>query len=689
MASGIINLTSSASDFYGRIVWTSTFVADKIQPKSTFTFEYQIRRSGTSGNVAAWNVKTNLKLVEGASLVGSALDKTTGNISIAGGADWKTIHTSSHTVLNHKTSGRAIISVTCNITGSPNGVTFNTTNTSVEFDRYIKWATLTSAPSFTDEENPRITYSNPSGTSVTSLQACIANSTGGLQYVKYRDINKQNTAYTFSLSDAERKVLRAAASESNTLDVRFYIKTVIDGETYTSSLPKVMTIVNANPVIAYSITDVNTTTSALTGNSSTLVKYYSNAKATMTVTPQKEAALNEDLYIIRNGNNTAYATSTTFNAVENNTFTFSAEDSRGNYTLKTATPTMVNYVKLTCNMDDNLPNAAGAMTVTCHGNYFNGFFGAVSNSLTVQYRYKLSTASAFGSWTNMTATTQSGHQYTATASLSGLDYTKAYVFQCRAVDKLATVTSAESTVRSIPQFHWGADDFVFEVPVTFNAGATGISGGGGTSSGTIEGDCNITGDLRLKGSGNYGNTLYFGDGSYCYIKEATDDTLTLNASDMLMYADSLNLNVDELYFKNKSIAYGTWTPTLTSTGAVSSYTVQQGWYQKLGSVVTIGWQIKAIINSGYNASTITISGVPFTPTYDASGGGICSGAYVSAGLNFECWVVNTSKNITARVQSCNNTSAANLTTSASGLCYRSGGGEMTLGGTITFMTDNN
>ncbi len=41
----------------------------------------------------------------------------------------------------------------------------------------------------------------------------------------------------------------------------------------------------------------------------------------------------------------------------------------------------------------------------------------------------------------------------------------------------------------------------------------------------------ITGNIRLKPtSANYGNYLYFGDGSYCYIAELTDDKMTIYAS---------------------------------------------------------------------------------------------------------------------------------------------------------------
>ena len=40
----------------------------------------------------------------------------------------------------------------------------------------------------------------------------------------------------------------------------------------------------------------------------------------------------------------------------------------------------------------------------------------------------------------------------------------------------------------------------------------------------------LKGDLRLKDSSNYGMTLFFGDGSYCYITEPSDDKMKIHAS---------------------------------------------------------------------------------------------------------------------------------------------------------------
>jgi hypothetical protein len=287
----------------------------------------------------------------------------------------------------------------------------------------------------------------------------------------------------------------------------------------------------------------------------------------------------------------------------------------------------------------------------------------------------------YGAWQTMTYT-KSGNSYSASASLTGLDYQKAYVFEVEVKDSLMTVTKTSSPVKAIPMFHWGENDFVFEVPVTFNAGFDGDSTTqGGTK--TIDGDLNVTGNVRLKGSGNYGNTLLFGDGTYCYITEGADDELTIKASKLHLVANGVYVDGYPIPILDQGI----WTPTLNSS-AISSYTTRYGWYTKMNQNVTVGFIIKATCNSGYNSTAISISGLPFTPMYTAAGGGMCSGVYISAGFAFQCFVAETSKSITTRVQPCNNTSAANLGTSASGCFYRSGGGEITLSGTITFRSSD-
>lgn len=531
-------------------------------------------------------------------------------------------------------------------------------------------ASITSVASFTDENNPILYYSNPAGNVATSLQACIANETGGLQYVKYRDIPKTGTSYQFVLTNEEKTALYSAIPTSNTLNVRFYVKTVIGETSYYSSEAKTFSIVNANPIVSASAVDTNSTTIALTGDNTKFIKYYSNVKVTATATAQKGATISS-------------TTGTgTFNNVESNSWDIVSIDSRGNTTRKTASGTLIPYVRLTCNIENTKPDASGNITVKCDGSYFNGSFGSVANTLTVKCRYKPQGGS-YSDWYTMTVT-KNGNYYGAYYSFTipSFNYLSTYIFECQATDKLATVSSTPNTAKSLPVFHWSKDNFVFEVPVTFNAG---VDNSGATSAvatdQTIDGDLTVTGDLRLKGSGNYGNTLRFGDGSYCYITEPTDDVMTIKASSINLEANNVKVYGNPI----PTLATGVWSPTLSSS-AVSSYSTQYGWYSKMGQTVSVGFYVKATCRSGYNSTLVTIGGLPFSPLYAGAGGGMCAGAYVSAGFTFQCFVAETDGSITTRVQACNNTSTTNLSTSKSGCWYPSGGGDITISGTITYIS---
>lgn len=328
-------------------------------------------------------------------------------------------------------------------------------------------ATIQTAPNFTDEQNPTITYSNPAGTAVDSLEACIS-LTGSNDDIEYRPINKTGTSYTFDLTDAERDVLRAATTTSNTRTVRFYVRTVIGGVSDESYIAKTLTIVNANPIISPTIVDTNSTTVELTGDSSKLVRYYSNAKITMDVSPQKKATMDgsKASKSVTNGSVKLTADGT-INGVTSGTFNFIATDSRGNSTKKTVTASLVNYVKLTCSIGNNKPDTDGNLTFKVTGNCFKGSFGAFDNSVTVSYRYKVYGSNKYinDDWEPMSVTVGT-NSYTATISVSGLDYKTTYVFEAYAFDKLATVTAEPKNVRATPVFDWGPDDFSFNVPVT-------------------------------------------------------------------------------------------------------------------------------------------------------------------------------------------------------------------------------
>ena len=211
----------------------------------------------------------------------------------------------------------------------------------------------------------------------------------------------------------------------------------------------------SKPTLSPTVADSNTATTALTGDSSKFIKYYSNASAATGAAARNSSTLKSQKIVC--GAKSLTTASGTISAVESGFFTFSATDSRGYTTTQTVNKTLIEYVKLTCSMEAGAPTTAGVATLKISGNYFNGSFGKVANTLTVQYRYKTQGGS-YGSWTTVTAT-KSGNTYSATASISGLNYLNTYVFQVRAIDKLATVDSNEQTRKTTPVFDWSKDDF--------------------------------------------------------------------------------------------------------------------------------------------------------------------------------------------------------------------------------------
>lgn len=318
-------------------------------------------------------------------------------------------------------------------------------------------ATVTSAPNFNDEQNPTITYSNPAGEIVESLQACIS-LTGETDNIKYRNISKSGTSYTFNLTSEERSILRGATGNSNSRNLIFAIKTIIGGVEYISQIEKTLTIINANPVLTATVVDANTTTIALTGSADKLVKYFSNAKATATYALQKNAI--NPVYKVTNGGTTSSNNPATFNSIESNVFNFSVTDSRKNTTAIAITKELINYIKLSCNINATIA-VTGEINLNIAGNCFIGNFGAAANSTTIEYRYKELNGN-YGAWIPITATL-SNNKYTANAKITGLDYRKAYIVQARATDKLMSINSNEKQLKAIPVFDWGENDFQFNV----------------------------------------------------------------------------------------------------------------------------------------------------------------------------------------------------------------------------------
>lgn len=460
MAGGTIAL-SGGGIMYGQIVWNST--PNIATNKSRVNASLQVRKSsqytGTTGTF------------HGELSIGGNSESDSHYGTVA--SDWVEVVFLSFDV-SHRDDGSGSVSISGSVSG-PSGTSLAGKTASggqtVALDPIPRQASLTGAENFTDEGNPAITYKNKAGNSVSALQACIASEDGSTVYAPYRNIPKTEESYTFQLTEAERNAIRNAIPDDNSMAVSFTLKCTIGADTTYSTVKKTVSIINASPVIAASVVN-DAATSSLTGDANKLIRYVSNVQVSSGARSVKGARLTDQQ--MQNGSRIIQSGSGTFPAVESGEFTFSAEDSRGNTASASIKKSIVEYVRLTCNIGTNAPDTDGNFVFSLSGSYFSGSFGRVSNTLTVEYRFKIGDG-AYCNWIAMTPRI-SGNGYTAEAEFTGLDYQTLYTFQARATDRIGTVSTEETPIKSTPVFDWGEHDFNIngDLTVQMNALFNGV-----------------------------------------------------------------------------------------------------------------------------------------------------------------------------------------------------------------------
>lgn len=330
-------------------------------------------------------------------------------------------------------------------------------------NKFGRIPTLSTAPNFTDEENPTITYVNQLGDLIDDLEVCIAG-TDDYTIVPYRAVSKTSNSYTFNLTIDERNRLRAAANGS-TARVRFYLIYKIDGGDWTSTyLERTMTLVDITPELNPICGEGNAIIESLTGDNQKIVLGFSDIYYEIGAEAPAGASIISQS--VRCGGKTLTTGYGTFTDTNSNVVEFSVRDSRDNVATKTVELEVVPYIKPTCNQTVRL-NLDGSMALAVSGNFFSGSFGKVDNTLSIQNRFRES-GGEWGSWNTLDPLISdiSNNTYTLTATMSGFDPSGTYEFQSRAIDKLTKAESAVDAVTLKPIFDWGKYDFNFNVPLT-------------------------------------------------------------------------------------------------------------------------------------------------------------------------------------------------------------------------------
>lgn len=460
MASGSFGLTRTGS--------TSSFASFKV--------DWSSYSNGSAANSSTVNV--DVWVIKAANSTADTYGNHSTDVSVSGGGTKNAngsfrVKPNSSTLLfrnsftvPHGEDGSRKTTISVNIGGN---VIWANGSQEVTLDTIPRAGTIIEAPNFTDEDNPTIKYSNPAGNSAT-IQACITDTNGNVQYAKYRNISSTGTEYTFNLTDAERQALiNAVPNGTNEIYVRFYVKTIINNATVGTpkELQRKFTVINTEPEISSVVKDIGSySVGTLTKDELTMIKGFNHMHATMSVKLKKGATIVKQT--IQNGTTIVEGSAAEFPSSEDNRFIFTVTDTFGNTVSEESYITLTEYVKLTCNVVANNPTADGDMAFKINGNYFNDKFSnvGVNNTLTVQWRYKENN-DEYGEWIPVTPVL-TGNTYSIIVNLQSLNYKSTYTIQAKAMDMIDTggVTSPERLVRAIPVFNWGEDNFDIQVPLT-------------------------------------------------------------------------------------------------------------------------------------------------------------------------------------------------------------------------------
>lgn len=394
-------------------------------------------------------------------------------------------------------------------------------------DTIPRSATMTEAPSsFTDETtNLTVKFNNPG-----NFDLKLKIEAGGDAALIVRDKVTKTSPYTFVLTEAEKKKLRQKCTK-NELSVRFTVATYINGtESTWSYLDRTMTLVNYMPTLSPTVVDQGSVSTTLTDDPNKIILNYNTVKVAFNATARKEATISSMKVTCGSKSRTSDGL---LEYVDSGTFVFSVTDSRGNTVSQTVTKDTIDYIPLTSNLSTNpdlIDGSTANVNLTVKGKYFAGSFGAVTNSLTVEYRYKTNDGNypidSDGNdvWIALTAPTITDGEYTAQATITGLDYNSSYKFQARSKDEVHTsgVSTVEQVVRIVPVFDWGENDFNFNVPVHGKGGFTYDIPVGAYNVNTM-----LTSGMYYLGNESTNRPINkngwlevqsYGDGNYCYQK---------------------------------------------------------------------------------------------------------------------------------------------------------------------------
>ena len=319
-----------------------------------------------------------------------------------------------------------------------------------------RYATVTGASDFNDEENPSVTFTNPAG-----FPLCLKIEAGGNSNLVLRDKATTISPYTFSLTEDERNMLREKCPNSITLPVRFTVGTYINGTIANwSYVDRKMSIINGNPTAEMSIVDTSETAISLTGSNKKFIKHVSKPNVLITAEAKKYASISSYEIVLDDGQ-VSNINNCIFETIENNGVVATTKDSRGLSVVNEAVLDLIEYVPLdivNCYLERPEETSTEA-TLNINGMYFNNTFGAISNELLIKYRFRENGSEIWGDYIKINPILNNNTFIYSQIIGNSFDYKKEYIFEVVLNDKIKTITKTVILPKGYPVVEIG-DEYV-------------------------------------------------------------------------------------------------------------------------------------------------------------------------------------------------------------------------------------
>lgn len=333
-----------------------------------------------------------------------------------------------------------------------------------------RYANITEANNFNDEQNPVFNFTNPANYWLTfKLEV-----NGNTDFIKRENVANASSPYTLQLTDEERTKLRQAAANTNSLGVRFTIGTSINGSIANWSYSdRTMSITNANPIFTdFEYEDVETKTTSLTGNPFAIIKGYSEVyvgiSTSKKATAQKYATMSK--YRVKIGeasldipySDTLKVGGRIQNA-NDSVISCSAIDSRNNAT--TVSKTIENFIEYNPLTKGSISverenGVSEDVTLKFDGTFHNINFGSVTNTIkSATYVYKTTDSSEWSDPQELDISisldNETGNYYfegliEGDTETKGFDIGNSYNFQVSIEDELSLVTFTANLGSGVP-----------------------------------------------------------------------------------------------------------------------------------------------------------------------------------------------------------------------------------------------